>query len=256
MATRTPIPPGPPPRGYRPPGAPPIGSIGPLGSGHTADKTVVVQPGRHGVAVFVGIVALLVGIVIGYLLGDGGDGDGEAASGSVTTEATSVPTVTTTAPTSSPTSEGGGSGSVEPLGTLENPIPVGQAWILGIWQLRVTDVDTDATQTVLDASPRNPIPAADATYVLVEIELTLVDDQFVFAADFFPGLATADGTPLPDEFRPCGPLVPDDFFEEGRLLRDEPVSGNLCFEVPLDAVDGLLLTTDGIGGATTYFALD
>jgi hypothetical protein len=50
--------------------------------------------------------------------------------------------------------------------------------------------------------------------------------------------------------------VPDDFYDNGRLRKDEPVRGNLCFEVPVDATSGLLLTTDGVAETTTYFALE
>ncbi len=255
MATKTPIPPGPPPRGFQWPDQPPQGSITPLGSGPTGSRTVVVQPGRHGVTVFVGIIALIVGLVFGFQLGRGADSS-ENASATDTSSDTTIagPTLNTTPPTTPTT--GGGPASLEPLGTLENPIPMGQSWILGIWQLEVRSADLDAADTVVAASGQNPTPSEGSVYVLIDIELTAVEDLFITADDFLPGIRLADGTELPAQFRECGPAVPDDFYANGRLRKDTPVRGNLCFEVPADATDGLLLTTDGVSDTKTYFALE
>lgn len=254
------MPPGPPPRGYRYPQDTGSGVAGPYGA--PPSPAPQPRPGRRPSAattVFVGIVALLLGLIIGFQLGGGGDGDQSASSTGGSLELppaddTDAPTVTTAPATTAPPDTGGGP-ATEPLGTRDNPVPVGQGWILGIWQLEVITADLDATDTVVGASDRNPDPAEGDRYVLVEVELTLADDLFVFADDFRPGIESADGTVIEPAFEPCGPDVPSDFYDQGRLSVEDPVRGNLCFAVPADLGDDLLLTTDGVGDTTTYFAL-
>jgi hypothetical protein len=248
MATRTPVPPGPPPRGFRWPTHEPTWPVPP----HDQPPPVpgpapraAPSGGRHGFTVFVAIAALTVGLGIGYRLGDA-EGDADQASPPATLEPGAGSTPTTDAPppstTSTTTTTTAPPSDDEPLGTADTPIPLGQTWVLGIFEIGVVETTVAGE------------PAGGTVEFIVRLTITLQDREVFAFADEIPfWVEDAEGNRY-DPAEGCAG-VRDDLRDQGLLENGSTVEGEVCFRVPAPVVDDLLMATDGLGGRSTYFAL-
>ena len=252
---RTPPPPGPPPPHYRPPGTPLGAPAPPRVPAPAADPPTGVGPGA---VLATAIATLLLGMVVGFFLGrlDGDDASQTVAAPLTTTTATSPSTVDrpgdTVPPSPTTTSPPGSELDPATIGSFDDPIPVGQAYILGIFEITVLDADLDA-EAALDAhDPGNPAPDPDEQRVLVRLQVRLTDDTTASLAGI--PFVVGDGTATWSAFEAgCG-SVPEDLLLSRPFAGGEQVTGNLCFTVPADAVDGLALATEGFAGPV-WFAL-
>lgn len=214
----------------------------------------------------VAVGTLLLGLVVGFFLGRATDADSTATPPPLTSpsRSTTIPPGDTIAPfpTTPPTSGGQptdpGSGEDQlpatTLGTREAPIPVGQTWVLGSFELTVLDAELDATETLVDHDARNE-PTGDGTHpVLVRLRITFTeDDQLADPSIFEFFVEDGSGEQWLGRDAQCG-IVPDDLRFTPFLGSGESVEANLCFTVDDAAADPLLLGTDRLLDAV-YFAL-
>ena len=254
---RSPAPPGPPPPHYRPPGTPrPQAELPPA----LRPRPAASGPGGGigpGAATAVATVTLVIGLVAGFFLGrayDGGDERGSAPMLTVpaTPPSTNGPTGDTipqTPPGAPPSTDLPPTG----IGTLEEPIPAGQAYVLGLYEIEVRAADRDAADALRAHEPTNPAPPSGQQHVLVEVAVRFTDATGLgnpAAIPFF----VSDGTDEWSAFRAgCG-SVPDPLTEAGLLEQGDEAVGNVCFTVPAGAVDALALGTESFAGAL-WFAL-
>lgn len=208
--------------------------------------------------VVVALASLIVGLVFGFFIGRSvDDGPASTATASATTAPTTTERTGDTIPQDPPTSAGAPpSTDLEPnvIGTVDDPIPFGQPYVIGVYELTVVGTDRDALDRLLDHDGFNPRPDADERRMLVEIELRYLDANG--AADTaYLALDVSDGTSTwTDLDAGCG-RVPDSLLEGVFLGPGDAVTGNACFTVPVEVVDDLYLAIEGFAGPV-YFALE
>lgn len=252
---RQPAPPGPPPPHYRPPGAPrPLpGALAPVPASRPAPAGV-----SPVAATAVAVLALLVGLVAGFFLGrahDDGASFSATSTGTIAPSPTSPPaappgdTIPQQAPGAPPSTD------LEPgsLGGFDDPIPAGQAYVLGLYEIEVVGATRDATDALAEFAPTNPPPPQGQQHVLVELAVRFTDPTGLGSPGAIP-FFVSDGDDEWASFESgCG-LVPDALADSGFIEQGEEAVGQVCFTVPSGAVDGLALGTESFAGPL-WFAL-
>jgi GYF domain 2/Domain of unknown function (DUF4352) len=246
-------------------GAPPAGAYGV----YPGQPAVYSAPRRRSWLVWAIPVAIVVlaalGLGLGFGLTRGDDGNGASVSNRTTTTEGDTPattealtdtteagavTVTTaaTATTAATVVTGG-------TGTLESPVPLGQAAQIGNWQVRVTEATSDATQDVLEYSSANDAPGSGSQYVMVRLEATNIgtesEDFYSIAMFYYVG---SRGT----VFGSSSSVAPDDLFQVGMTSPGGTASGNVIFVVDSDEVSGGSVKIENLydsNEAPEYFAI-
>lgn len=249
-------PPGPPPPHYRPPGTPPPAPELPstLRPQAPAPAPSGVGPGA---VTAVAVVTLLVGLVAGFFLGRAYDDEPSSATAPLTTapapRPSTPPRTGDTIPQDPPSAPPSTDLAPEAIGTFESPVPVGQAYVLGLYEIEVRAVDRDATDVLQAHDAGNPAAPEGRRHVLVQVAVRFTDPAGLgnpAAIPFFLSDGTAEWSAFDDR---CG-VVPDALMEAGLLEQGDEAVGNLCFTVPADVVDDVALGTESFSGPL-YFAL-
>jgi len=209
-----------------------------------------------GAVTAVAAVMLLVGLVAGFFLGrayDDADESGLAPVDTVPPSPSTQPPTGDTIPQDPPSAPPSTDLPPESLGTLDSPVPAGQAYVLGLYEIEVLAVDRDAAEALAEHDPSNPPPPADQRHVLVEVAVRFTDATGLgnpASIPFFVSDGTAEWSALTSR---CGE-VPEPLAEAGLLEQGDEAVGNLCFTVPAEAVEGLALGTESFAGPL-WFAL-
>lgn len=136
---------------------------------------------------------------------------------------------------------------VEPgtvAGSRGNPIPLGTAATVGDWDVRVTGVDEDATQIVLDESTFNELPADGNVFVLIDLEVTYAGtDSSSFWSDASWLVLGPDLVARNTFDAGCG-SIPEDLSFADEVFPGGTVGGKVCFEVAGDSTGDLTLIVD------------
>ena len=133
------------------------------------------------------------------------------------------------------------------FGTFQNPVPFGEkALVAGGVAVSVLSANTDADKIIAEASDFNSPPAAGNRYVIVRVRVenkTGYEGRSVEIGKEDFGIVTSSGwiirggtTNYFHQPLHCG-IVPDEL--DADLSNDETQDGNLCFEVPIEEIDGL-----------------
>lgn len=254
---RPPAPPGPPPPHYRPPGTPPAPVapvLGPLG--HPTPPPAPAGIGL-GAATAVATVMLLVGLVAGFFIGRAYDDADDLGISPVGTVPEAPPRTTPptgdTIPQQAPSAPPATDLPPDSIGTLESPVPAGQAYVLGLYEIEVRGVDRDASDALADHDPSNPAPPPGGQHVLVEVAVRFTDPSGFgnpAAIPFF----VSDGTDEWSAFDSTCGSIPQPLIEAGLLEQGDEAVGNLCFTVPASAAGALALGTESFAGPL-WFAL-
>jgi hypothetical protein len=256
---RPPAPPGPPPLHYRPAGTPrpPVGTPVPPPAPATGTAGL-----GAGAATAIAVLTLLVGLVAGFFLGRAYD-DGESVATSTT--GTIAPAPSTPA-SPSPTRPPGDtipqqvpgappSTDLEPsdLGSIDSPIPAGQSYVLGLYEIEVRGVIRDAADALSEFEPSNP-PAPDGQqHVLVELAVRFTDASGLGSPGAIPFFVSDGEAQWSGAESSCG-RVPGALAEAGFIEQGDEAVGQVCFTVPSGAVDALALGTESFAGPL-WFAL-
>ncbi len=211
-----------------PPPGPPPGR--PAGKGSMTNVLIPV-----GVCAVLALVLLAVGLVVAS------GGDDEADDSTTTAEVDDPPDTT---------EGGGGTGP----GSSEDPLPVGRSATVGMYEVRVTSVDLDATDEVLGVNEFNEDPT-NGTYALVQIEATYTGaEEGTPSTDLSATLQGGDGVQY--EQYDCAAVTPDgtDFTT---LTEGGSTSFDLCWDYPSEAADGASMFIEDFlsldGDSRTYW---
>lgn len=234
------------------------------------------------VAVLLGGALLVVAVLSGLVLSGCADTDrAEPTSGaplsSAAATASPLPTAgpsrstapsTTAAPSTTeadgPGGSGSGTGPIAPgapaTGTRDDPIPLGQAAVVGPWEVTVTQAVLDADDIVLNHSEFNPSPQPGNHFVLVELQATRAAAPEATAARFsyevFAQFLGRGGVAYDEAFGD----IPDPLAETGAVAPGDSVTGHLLFEAPsVEIAGGLLrLFTEALApdDRAVFFALE
>ncbi len=259
---RTPAPPGPPPPHYRPIGSsrPPLGTT-PLPGTRPDAGTTPGSPPRDGIgpgaATAVAVVTLLLGMVVGFFLGRSYESTDAPAAAPATTTTTTQPapappgdTIPLTPNTSAPP---GTELAPSTIGGLDDPIPAGQAYVLGLYELELLETDRDAESALRAFDPGNPPAPPGEVHVLVRLAVRFTDATGLGNPATIPFFVTDGSTEWYGFESSCG-RIPDELASYGFIEQGEEAVGTVCFTVPDDAVDDLVFGTEGFAGPV-HFAL-
>lgn len=262
----TPAPPGPPPPHYRPPGTPRPPGVTGLGGlpGRPLPGTGNPAPPQDrglgpGAATAIAVVTLLIGIVIGFFVGRASESDPSPSAAPPLTSPSTTPTSRPpgdTIPQSPGTDpETPPSTDLDPttIGTVEDPIPAGQAYVLGLYEIEVVAVERDAEATLRDFNGGDVSPPLGRQHVIVGLSIRFTDGAGVGNPAAIP-LFLSDGVGTWNDYESSCGVVPDSILGAGLIEAGDEATGNACFTVPTDVLDDLLLGTEGFSGPV-YFAL-
>jgi hypothetical protein len=215
----------------------------------------------RGAATAVAILTMFVGLVAGFFLGRVYGDDESVAARTTGTVAPSPSgpaapparppgdTVPSQVPGSPPATD------LEPdsLGTIDDPIPAGQSYVLGLYEIEVRSVDRDAAEALSDFDPSNP-PAPDGQrHVLVELSVRFTDSAGLGSPASIP-FFVSDGRAEWSSFESrCG-RVPVALAQAGFIEQGDEAVGQVCFTVPAEVVEDLVLGTESFAGPL-WFAL-
>ncbi|GAB3224536.1 hypothetical protein GCM10027447_13250 [Glycomyces halotolerans] len=117
------------------------------------------------------------------------------------------------------------------------PLPAGSAVEVGDWTITVTDVELDATETILAENEFNEPPADGFQQAMYTIEGTYNGDETgTLWLDVTVGVY-ADNT----FYSECLNVVPGDLIDAPDVSGGGSASGASCAEIPSDAADGALV---------------
>lgn len=203
------------------------------------------------------MATLVIGLLMGFFLGrtyESSSTDGASAP------LTLPPSPSTTRPPGDtvpqrapePTTSAPPGTELDPatIGSFDDPIPVGQAYVLGLYQIEVTGADRDAGPALAAFDAANPAPPEGQQHVLVELTITASGFGSPASIPFF----VSDGTGQWFAFESSCGRIPSDLADVGFVDAGDEVTGQVCFTVPSDAVEQLVFGTEGIA-APLYFAL-
>ena len=126
------------------------------------------------------------------------------------------------------------------MGTRENPLPLGTVITMGDWEVTVTDVMLNANDAVAAENEFNEPPVDGRQFVMFGVDATYKGTESGNPwLDFSWGIVGSGGNTFSgggtDDY--CG-VIPDDLMEEGEAFPDASVTGNICYSVPSDQVEG------------------
>jgi hypothetical protein len=176
---------------------------------------------------------------------DTGDGSAESTTTTGVTESTTSPAATT------------GDGDPSAGGERSNPVAMGAYAQVGDWVVRVTEVDSNATEAVLSASDFNEAPEPGQQYVLIQLDSVYGgDDVGTFWFDVSWSAVGPAGVVYESFDASCGTL-PGDPSYAGELWPGGALQSQICFSVDsADAAELELFLDEGFSSDNRrYFAL-
>ncbi|MGK2929737.1 MAG: hypothetical protein ACSLFO_09195, partial [Acidimicrobiales bacterium] len=211
-----------------------------------------------GAVAFVAVATLLLGVVIGFFLGrvtEAGDTVSSAPPLTSPSSSTSRPPGDTIPQNTPVDPDAPPSTDLEPatVGSLDDPIPAGQAYVLGLYEIEIRSAERDAGDTLAAFDAINPSAPEGSQHVLIEIAVRYTDPDGFGNPSSIPFFVSDGEGRWEDTEAQCG-LVPDAILDAAFLAPGEEVVGNTCFTVPTGAVTELRFGTEGVNGAL-YFAL-
>ena len=140
-------------------------------------------------------------------------------------------------------------------GSRTQPLPLGASTMLSDgWQFVVTSVNADAYDAVHSAVPSSIAPPADQRYVLLGVQAIYVGQGNGVLSGIRFGLLGKSGAQYDQIKNGCG-AIPQTL-PSTLIPLNGGLTGNICFSVPANDVDGLLLfDSQSNQGNAIYFAL-
>lgn len=199
------------------------------------------------------VAVISIGLVL--LVAGGCDG-GIVDDSAVTTTDTRVTDTSRDTPPDAGSSDATSDSQATTIGTRRDPIPVGQEAVVGAWEVRITDVLTDATQVILDENMFNEPPESDARYVLITLDATYVGEvASTFWIDILCTFVGDEG----DTFSLASVVPPTPITDTAEVATGGAVSGNVVFAVASKEIaGGTLMLQDLVSreGGRVFFAIE
>ncbi len=145
----------------------------------------------------------------------------------------------------------------QPLGSFENPVPVGQTQnVGGGWEITVVAVRPDDTQAVLDRNQFNVPPIEGRQFFVADVMVENTGSQPASYDGNYRLRATGlngDYTSFAPDDR-CG--VVDNEWDETEIQPGEQVTRAICWSIPLEEVNAIrLYDHEAVTESRVYFAL-
>jgi hypothetical protein len=191
------------------------------------------------------VVALLAGLAIGVAVGLRlGDGNGPTSAS---------PSFQPDAGQTTPTTRGNEIIG-DHLGSPSNPVPLETTFILGGYSLSVLEVDPDGARVVTAESELNTSPLPNQAYLLVTVELTYDGPLEGNPIEVLLSAQDPSGSTYLEFRDSCG-RIPMPLSRHAEIAPGESVTGNVCFAVPADRVDHMVLIAEVLAGYPVHYRL-
>lgn len=145
-----------------------------------------------------------------------------------------------------------------PLGSIGNPIELKSPGIVGEWRVSVDSVDFDATATILAQNQFNDPPDSGYSYVLVTLEATYEGSETGDPWFDIRGKVLGAARIAHEGFESYCGVIPNDFTAVGDVQAGTTVVANMCWSVPTDDTDSLILILEDYqtyDGGRLFYAL-
>ena len=121
------------------------------------------------------------------------------------------------------------------LGTRDNPLDIGTRIEIADWTVTVTDVNQDAADIVMAENEFNDEPGENEQFVMFTVDATYEgDDSGDAGFDLGWAIVGSEGNTFDDR---CG-VIPNSLEEQGETFPGGSVSGEVCFAVDADQIEG------------------
>ena len=129
------------------------------------------------------------------------------------------------------------------VGTRGNPIPVGETVRVADWDLAVVSVTPDATEAVMAENSFNDPPKEGHQFYVVEVSATYqgADSEAVTLGLVW---STVGESAVAYGFEDTCGVIPNELDQFSEVFPGGTQTGNLCWQVRSEDVDGLLLIMD------------
>lgn len=124
-----------------------------------------------------------------------------------------------------------------PIGSRENPIPIGTAANVGNWQVKVLDVTPYANPQISKENPYNPPPKEGHQYFMIKLE---AKNNGSNEDKFFPGNINVVGVSAVAYDKHPWVVVPDSL-PNSDVFPGGIISGNTVLEVKPSDIDSLVM---------------
>ena len=139
------------------------------------------------------------------------------------------------------------------VGTRGNPAAIGDTAAIGDWDVRILDVNLDASALVAEENMFNDPPAEGQSFVMWGVEATYTGTESGTAwIDLSWKIVGAEGNSFDSS---CG-VLPDDLDDAGETFPGATVTGNVCISAETSQLSGgTILVEELFGGSRTFFAI-
>lgn len=136
------------------------------------------------------------------------------------------------------------------VGTRENPVPKGTPVNLGDgWQVKVTSVDANATQQVLQRNSFNKSPTEGQQFFIATLQATFNGQSSAkFDGGFRMRAVGAAAVSYSTFDNPCG-VIPNEI-ADAETFTGGTITGNLCWAIRSSDADSLVMYDTGAGFST------
>lgn len=132
-------------------------------------------------------------------------------------------------------------------------VELGQSASVGDYELKVTGIDDNAKETILDEDDNNTEPAEGLAWFMISVDATYNGaeaDSPAFALNYQVVGPSARG--LVSQYLGCG-TIPNDGFEIESMNPGDTVSFNVCWVVPQQDLGALVMYVDPLLGTNKGF---
>jgi hypothetical protein len=120
--------------------------------------------------------------------------------------------------------------------SIDAPLDMCATGKVDTWDIAVTAVEVDATDTILENDAANAAPAEGSQYFMITVTGTNRADAAAAPTDLLIGVRNESWTYQSD----CG-IVPNDLLEVGEIAPGESFTANRCVPIETEQIEGAVI---------------
>lgn len=120
--------------------------------------------------------------------------------------------------------------------SIDAPLDMCTAGQVDTWDIAVTAVEVDATETILETDAANTAPAEGSQYFMITLTGTNKADAAASPMDLLVGVRNESWTYQSD----CG-IVPNDILDAPEVAPGESFTANRCVPIETDKIEGAII---------------
>lgn len=120
--------------------------------------------------------------------------------------------------------------------SIDAPLDMCATGMVDTWDIAVTAVEVDATETILGADATNTPPAQGSQYFMITLTGTNKADAAAAPTDLIVGVRNGSWT----YYSPCG-VVPKDIVDVGEVAPGASFTANKCVSIETEKIEGAVI---------------